>query len=262
MRGLLGRRSLPAGEGMLLQPAASIHTAFMRFPFDAVFVDGTLRVVKLVETLRPWRIASARHARGVVELSAGEIARRGIKLDDQLGVVEISDHLGIAETNAGWNAASWSSVADGALQGNARKAVPSNVLMHPRLITEDRLSKATRVLVVGTDRRFRSVAAALLTRRGCVVTLQKGIADLAQLARRERAEVVVLDAGASLTAAAREAALLETLDPPVGVVVVAEDSAHGLSAFPVLRKWGSFDGLYGAIEQARPVRARSAFDAG
>ena len=53
MRGLLGRRSLPAGDGLLLRPAPSVHTAFMRFPIDVVFLDRDLQVLKVVEALRP-----------------------------------------------------------------------------------------------------------------------------------------------------------------------------------------------------------------
>src|SRR5437868_2939681 len=59
MRGLLGRRTLPEGEGILLRPAPSIHTAFMRFPIDAVFLAKDLEVLKVVAGLRPWRAASA-----------------------------------------------------------------------------------------------------------------------------------------------------------------------------------------------------------
>src|SRR5205807_9982181 len=75
MRGLLGRSGLPNGEGMLLSPAPSIHTAFMRFPIDAVFLDRELQVLGIVEQLRPWRVASKRKARAVLELAAGESAR-------------------------------------------------------------------------------------------------------------------------------------------------------------------------------------------
>ena len=78
MRGLLGRSSLPAGEGLLLRPAASIHMAFMRFPIDAVFLDSTDRVVKVVAELKPWRMAGCRGARAVLELPAGEASRRGL----------------------------------------------------------------------------------------------------------------------------------------------------------------------------------------
>lgn len=80
MRGLLGRRALPAGEGLLLHPTASVHTAFMRFPIDVVFLDRDLRVVKLVESLRPWRMASARRARSTLELATGQAAARGIRV--------------------------------------------------------------------------------------------------------------------------------------------------------------------------------------
>ena len=51
LRGLLGRSGLSSGEGMLLRPAASIHTAFMRFPIDAVFLDRESRVLKVAAEL-------------------------------------------------------------------------------------------------------------------------------------------------------------------------------------------------------------------
>jgi uncharacterized membrane protein (UPF0127 family) len=79
MRGLLGRKSLPNGEGILLRPASSVHTAFMRFPIDAVFLDRELRVLKVAPDLRPWRTAARRKAHAVLELPAGEAARRGIE---------------------------------------------------------------------------------------------------------------------------------------------------------------------------------------
>src|SRR6476620_2773654 len=77
LKGLLGRRSLPPGEGITLRPGFSIHTAFMRFPIDAVFLDQDLVVLKISADLRPFHTASCRGAREVVELSAGECARRG-----------------------------------------------------------------------------------------------------------------------------------------------------------------------------------------
>jgi hypothetical protein len=86
------------------------------------------------------------------------------------------------------------------------------------------------------------------------VTLGDGTAHIAELARQVGADVVVLDAGTSLTAAALETAPLQTLDPPVGVVVVGEEPEQGLSAMPVLAKWGAFDKFYGAVEQARATR--------
>jgi uncharacterized protein len=79
LRGLLGRSGLSSGEGMLLRPASSIHTAFMRFTIDAVFVDRADRVVKVVSDLRPWRAAACRGSRAVLELPAGEARRVGLR---------------------------------------------------------------------------------------------------------------------------------------------------------------------------------------
>src|SRR5205823_13792684 len=71
-RGLLGRRRLQPGEGMVLRPAWGVHTAFMRFPIDVVFLDADQVVIKIAANLQPWRTASCRGAREVVELAAGE----------------------------------------------------------------------------------------------------------------------------------------------------------------------------------------------
>jgi len=79
MKGLLGRKRLDDGEGLLIKPAGSIHMFFMRFPIDAVFLDRGLRVVKIVPDLKPWRMAAARGAKVVLEIAAGEAARRGLE---------------------------------------------------------------------------------------------------------------------------------------------------------------------------------------
>jgi uncharacterized protein len=84
MRGLLGRRSLPEGEGILLRPAGSIHTFFMRFPIDAVFLDRGGVVVAVEPDLPPWRVAGCRGAHSVLELPAGEAARRGLRPGERL----------------------------------------------------------------------------------------------------------------------------------------------------------------------------------
>jgi len=88
MKGLLGRRSLATGEGLLLRPAGSIHTAFMRFPIDAVFLDANLRVLRVEANLRPWRIAAQRGARAVVELPAGTAEGMGLAVGLTLELAE------------------------------------------------------------------------------------------------------------------------------------------------------------------------------
>jgi uncharacterized protein len=84
LRGLLGRPGLLPGEGLLLRPSPSIHTWFMRFPIDAVFVDADGTVVRIAGDLRPWRAAGRRGARAVLELPAGECERHGLKPGDRL----------------------------------------------------------------------------------------------------------------------------------------------------------------------------------
>ena len=86
MRGLLGRSSLAPEEGILLRPASSVHTWFMRFPIDVVFLDRELSVLRVVRRLRPWRTAYGRRAAAVLELAAGESERRGIRVGDRLSL--------------------------------------------------------------------------------------------------------------------------------------------------------------------------------
>jgi uncharacterized protein len=84
MKGLLGRSELRPGEGLLLRPASAIHTFFMRFPIDAVFLDRDWRVVGIAGDLAPWRTAGRKGAKAVLELPAGESARRGLRPGDLL----------------------------------------------------------------------------------------------------------------------------------------------------------------------------------
>ena len=88
MRGLLGRSGLAPGEGLLLRPAPSIHTFFMRFPIDVVFLDWDLKVLAVTENVRPFRIASHRAARTVLELTAGEVSRLRIEVGQQLQLAQ------------------------------------------------------------------------------------------------------------------------------------------------------------------------------
>lgn len=73
MRGLLGRRSLPPGEGLLILKCNAIHTCFMKFAIDATFLDRHDRVVKVVRNIRPWRffVWGGWRASKVLETAAG-----------------------------------------------------------------------------------------------------------------------------------------------------------------------------------------------
>lgn len=83
--GLMGRRALPEGHGLLLRPSFSIHTAFMRFAIDVVFLDRENRVVKVVPELKPFRVTvGLGGAHSALELPAGTAARVQVRPGDQL----------------------------------------------------------------------------------------------------------------------------------------------------------------------------------
>lgn len=85
--GLMGRKRLPEDSGLLLKPSSSIHTAFMRFPIDVVFLDRDLRVVKVVSEMKPFRVAVAfRGAYSALELNAGAAAKAQVEAEDRLAL--------------------------------------------------------------------------------------------------------------------------------------------------------------------------------
>lgn len=90
-KGLLGERELPAGRALWIQGSPlvgcnSIHTFFMRFAIDAVFVDRDLVVRKVVREMGPWRM-TVPVARGhsVFELSAGALGGINSQVEIQVG---------------------------------------------------------------------------------------------------------------------------------------------------------------------------------
>jgi uncharacterized protein len=85
LRGLMGRELEP-GEGLLLRPSGSVHTCFMRFAIDVVFLDSELRVLAVSPAVRPWRLRLQRGARAVLELPAGQADRVGISAGDHLAL--------------------------------------------------------------------------------------------------------------------------------------------------------------------------------
>ncbi len=96
----------------------------------------------------------------------------------------------------------------------------------------------------------------LLERRGCTVTKTSNARRVKELVARNRVDVVLVDAGRVLTAAAQIVATVEALAPQVGVVLVADDANGGLRHLPVLAKWGPFDHIFAAVEQAGRVHER------
>ena len=91
-KGLLGENALPSGSALLIQgsrfiPCNSIHTLFMRFPIDVVFVDRKLVVRAIYQDLGPWRLTwPAAGASSVFELPAGTLKKTSVEIGDQLHV--------------------------------------------------------------------------------------------------------------------------------------------------------------------------------
>jgi hypothetical protein len=82
-RGLLGRRALPVGAGLVLEPCAWIHSVGMAFPIDVVHLDADGRVLRVVADLRPWRLGPfVWGSRVVIELPAGIAAATGTRPGD------------------------------------------------------------------------------------------------------------------------------------------------------------------------------------
>lgn len=89
-KGLMGRKAIEEGSGLWLEPCADIHSCFMRFKFDAVFLDGSGKVLHLIEKMKPWRMSRyVLKGKVVLELPAGEIERLNIQLDDQLEIKDV-----------------------------------------------------------------------------------------------------------------------------------------------------------------------------
>lgn len=76
--GLLGQRALAPDMALLIAPCSGVHTCFMRFTIDVVFLDRDGVIVAVVPHLRPWRVAGARRAHACLELAAGGASRFGL----------------------------------------------------------------------------------------------------------------------------------------------------------------------------------------
>ena len=87
MKGLLGRASMPPSEAIILRPASSIHTLFMRFALDVLYLDREDRIVKVVPNLVPYRFSAAKKAHTVLEMTSGATAGMDLQPGDQLLIV-------------------------------------------------------------------------------------------------------------------------------------------------------------------------------
>jgi uncharacterized protein len=85
--GLLSRSSLSPGEALVFIPGNSIHTFFMRFTIDVIFLDRHNRVIRAISRLRPWRMTAVYFSsRSCIELPAGTIESTGTSPGDSLSL--------------------------------------------------------------------------------------------------------------------------------------------------------------------------------
>jgi uncharacterized protein len=89
-KGLLGRDGLAAGEGLWIIPCESVHTFFMRFPIDLVYLDKEHRVRKVRSAVGAWRLSACLSAHSVIELAAGTIRQTETQRGDQLEFEPVS----------------------------------------------------------------------------------------------------------------------------------------------------------------------------
>ena len=83
--GLMGRRNLPPGHALLITPCSAVHTFFMRFPLDLVFIDRNFRVARIIREVRPARLCSGgRQAYAVLEAQPGWLPENALPIGTPL----------------------------------------------------------------------------------------------------------------------------------------------------------------------------------
>jgi hypothetical protein len=84
--GLLKHKSLASGEGLWIVPCESVHTFFMKFPIDLVYLDKKRKVRKIRHAVAPWRMSICLGAHSILELPAGKAAETNTASGDELSI--------------------------------------------------------------------------------------------------------------------------------------------------------------------------------
>lgn len=87
--GLLKHDHLEPGQGLWVIPCESVHSFFMKFAIDLVYLDRKRRVRKLRHRMVPWRLSACLTAQSILELPAGTLERTGTERGDQLEIEEL-----------------------------------------------------------------------------------------------------------------------------------------------------------------------------
>jgi uncharacterized membrane protein (UPF0127 family) len=83
-KGLLGRKGLPTGGGLWIIPCESVHTFFMKFPIDLIYLDRKKQIKKLRSAVPAWRMSICLSAHSILELPAGTIRNTQTDYGDTL----------------------------------------------------------------------------------------------------------------------------------------------------------------------------------
>jgi uncharacterized protein len=87
-KGLLGRDGLAEGEGLWIVPCESVHTFFMRFPIDLLYLGRDLKVKKVRHAVGAWRLSACLTAHSIIELPAGTLKRSETRKGDIVSVAK------------------------------------------------------------------------------------------------------------------------------------------------------------------------------
>ena len=218
MRGLLGRKYLRQGEGMVLRPGWSIHTAFMRFPIDAVFLDADQVVIKIEPDVGPWRTVSCRGAREVVELPTGECRRRGLEVGDRVA---------------------WAS----------RSAADVHTDRGSGTFDDEDDEPRARVLVASRDPRFLRLARFLLGGRDLEVEELTSPERLPDAILEPTIDLAVLDGADAVAEAFRTANATRARRPEIPVIIAADTGGKSPSGVRVFDRWNETEELLLDVER-------------
>jgi CheY-like chemotaxis protein len=203
---------------MVLRPAWNVHTAFMRFPIDVVFLDSDQVVVRLEKAVAPWRTVSCRGAREVVELTAGECERRGLEVGDRVA---------------------WASRTATEIRADRGTSPWADATQEPR----------AHVLVASRDPRFVKLARFLLEGRDLEVQELTSPERLPEVVLEPDIDLVVLDGGAAVADALKIANAARVQRPELPLVVAADAGGRSPAGLRVFDRWNETEELLLDIER-------------
>ena len=215
------------GEGMVLRPAWNVHTAFMRFPIDVVFLDSDQVVIRIEREVAPWHTVSCRGAREVVELAAGECERRGLEVGDRVA---------------------WASRTAAEIKSDRSTSPWSEDVPEPR----------ARVLVASRDPRFVKLARFLLSGRDLEVEELTTPERLPDAVVGEDVDIAVLDGGAEVAQALRTANAARVQRPELPVVIAADTGGRSPAGVRVFDRWNETEEMLLDIERLLAERFATA----